>query len=111
MGLPPLSLDPRLPKSWAIAQYQFCQGTMTASGSFAPCPIEMASIAMSAMPRLRPKLCGIAACRDGPRLCEKSHRCYDSARESVSGSAGCQASWKGLIGAKAVYSQLNLKTM
>src|SRR5438105_433544 len=47
----------------------------------------------------------------GPRLCEKSHRCYDSARESASGSDGCQASWKGLIGAKAVCSQPNLKTM
>src|SRR4051794_23153365 len=46
-----------------------------------------------------------------PRLCEKSHRCYDSAHESASGSDGCQASWKGLIGAKAVCSQPNLKTM
>jgi UDP-N-acetylglucosamine 2-epimerase (non-hydrolysing) len=27
-----------------------------------------------------------------PRLCEKSRRCYDSARESASGSDGCQAS-------------------
>src|SRR5438105_15218725 len=46
-----------------------------------------------------------------PRLCEKSHRCYDSAGESASGSDGCQASWKGLIGAKAVCSQPKLKTM
>src|SRR5436190_7993550 len=47
----------------------------------------------------------------GPRLCEKSHRCYDSAGESASGSDGCQASWKGLIGARAACSQPNLKTM
>jgi hypothetical protein len=32
-------------------------------------------------------------------------------RESTIGSAGCQASWMGLIGAKAVCSQRHLRTM
>src|SRR5215831_10630026 len=44
-------------------------------------------------------------------MCEKSNRCYNSARESAIGSAGCQASWRGLIGAKAVCSQRHLRTM
>src|SRR5207249_3913276 len=30
--------------------------------------------------------------RSGPRLCEKSHRCYDSPCESAGGGEGCQAS-------------------
>src|ERR1700722_19951803 len=48
--------------------------------------------------------------RDSPRLCEKSHGCYDSFFESAGGSDGCQALWKGLTGAKAHFSQRCLTT-
>src|SRR5437870_12672616 len=56
----------------------------------------------------------IAAMREagpGPRLYEKSQRCYDSAGESAIGGDGCQASSRGLIGARAVCSRRNLRTM
>jgi hypothetical protein len=33
--------------------------------------------------------------RERPRLCEKSHECYDSFFESAGGSDECQALWKG----------------
>src|SRR5271165_3489403 len=46
----------------------------------------------------------------GPRLCEKSLRCYDSFVESVVGGDGCQALWKGLTGAKAHFSPPHLTT-
>src|SRR4029077_20924209 len=36
-----------------------------------------------------------------PRLCEKSHGCYDSFFESAGGSDECQALWQGETGAKA----------
>src|SRR4029077_13439425 len=48
--------------------------------------------------------CQLGAVHTWPRLCEKSHGCYDSFFESAGGSDGCQALWKGLTEANAHFS-------
>src|SRR5215813_464684 len=65
------------------------------------CPCKAQEVSLIVSWRADSESLSMALARNYP-MCEKSNRCYDSARESAIGSAGCQASWRGLIGAKAV---------
>src|SRR6202040_882486 len=66
--------------------------------------VGRAVLACRLHPRLRTYRCEATNRRFGPRLCEKSHGCYDSFFESAGGSDGCQALWKGLTEANAQFS-------